>query len=194
MSETALILLAAGSSTRMGSPKQLLDFHGSPLIVHAAQTALAAGCHPVIVVLGAHESAIRPVLADLDVKIVVNERWEAGMGTSIQTGLHELGQASVSGAILSLADQPFVTSDYLRRLMEKHAETGSAIIASRYSGTVGVPVYFARSAFPSLMNLKPQEGCKGVILRAAESAGLVDCPEAEIDIDTPEDYARSRNK
>jgi molybdenum cofactor cytidylyltransferase len=67
------------------------------------------------------------------------------------------------------------------------------IVASRYSGTVGVPAYFAREAFPLLMALAPDKGCKGVILGRSDSALLVDCPDAAIDIDTPEDYQRVRS-
>jgi molybdenum cofactor cytidylyltransferase len=186
---SALILLAAGSSTRMGSAKQLLDFGGKPMLRFAAETAQASGCEPVIIVLGAHEAEIRPALADLDVEIIVNERWAEGMGTSIQAGLRALENRDVCGAILALSDQPFVTSDFLRGLVEKHRESGRSIVAAQYSGTAGVPVFFTRQAFPLLMALKPDQGCKGVILGHPSDALLVDCPDAAKDIDTPEDYA-----
>jgi molybdenum cofactor cytidylyltransferase len=196
MSETAppkpaLILLAAGNSARMGSAKQLLDFGGKPLLRHAVETAQSAACDPVIVVLGANEHEIRPALTGLGVEIAVNERWADGMGTSIQTGLRALGNRDIAGAILALSDQPFVTADFLRGLVERHRQSGKAIVAAQYSGTAGVPVFFVREAFPLLMGLKPDQGCKGVILGHPADALLVDCPEAAIDIDTPEDYARA---
>ncbi|HEX4133712.1 MAG TPA: nucleotidyltransferase family protein [Bryobacteraceae bacterium] len=193
--KSAVILLAAGNSTRMGSTKQLLDFGGKPLLRHTAESAQGSGCHPVIVVLGANEHEVRPVLAGLDVEIVVNERWAEGMGTSIQTGLRALGNRDTSGTILALSDQPFITSDFLSGLVDRHHQSGRPIVAARYSGTAGVPVFFAREAFPLLMALKPDQGCKGVILGHPVSALLVDCPEAAMDIDTPEDYARAmRNR
>jgi molybdenum cofactor cytidylyltransferase len=90
-----------------------------------------------------------------------------------------------------LSDQPFVTSDFLRGLVERHCQSGQPIVAAQYSGTAGVPVFFARQAFPLLMALKPAQGCKGVILGNPSDTLLVDCPEAAIDIDTPDDYARA---
>jgi molybdenum cofactor cytidylyltransferase len=188
---TAIILLAAGNSTRMGSPKQLLDFRGKPLLRHAVETALATGCGRVVVVLGAGAESLRSVLDGLDVDVVINPRWAEGMGTSIQTGLNALAGTDLRGAILALADQPFVTSQSLLRLITGHRATGKPIIASRYSGTVGVPVFFARAAFPSLLALEPNQGCKGVILEFGDQAQLVDCPEAAMDVDTPEDYSRA---
>jgi molybdenum cofactor cytidylyltransferase len=187
----AVILLAAGNSTRMGAPKQLLDFGGQPLLRHAVATAQASGCDRTIVVLGANEGEIRPALDGLNVEIVVNERWAEGMGTSIQTGLQALENTDEGGAILTLTDQPFVTSDFLRELVERRRRSGRPIVAAQYSGTAGVPVFFAREAFPLLMALKPAQGCKGVILGHPADALLVDCPEAAMDIDTPEDYARA---
>lgn len=191
MSE-ALILLAAGSSSRMGSPKQLLPYRGRPLLRHAVETALEAGLSPVIVVLGARAEEIQPALAGLDgVEVVVNPDWSQGMGTSIQTGLAALGSRA-SGAVLALADQPLVTPQTLRRLVDFHRENGHGIVAASYSGTVGVPVFFARSAFPALMALSPDQGCKGVILAHGSSAAHIDCPEAAVDVDTAEDYAALR--
>ena len=186
---TAIILLAAGNSSRMGRPKQLLDFEGKPLVRHAAEVALASGCGPVIVVAGAHETAIRRALTGVAVEIVPNARWPEGMGTSIQCGLRAIGGRIVNGAILALADQPFVSAKFLKGLAEKHQATGKPIVSARYSDTVGVPVFFARDAFPMLMALKADQGCKGIIAGNKSLALLVDCPEAAIDVDTPEDYA-----
>ncbi|MEZ5353841.1 MAG: nucleotidyltransferase family protein [Bryobacteraceae bacterium] len=188
-SKTALVLLAAGSSSRMGCPKQLLSFRGQPLLRHAAETALEAGCSPVVVVLGANSEPLRSVLDGLPVDIRVNARWAEGMGTSIQTGLRALDRATVRGAILALADQPLVDAGFLRRLAYLHRLSGKPIIAARYAGTAGVPVFFARDRFPLLDALPARQGCKGVILGHPDDAMLVDCPEAEIDIDTPDDYA-----
>ena len=169
----------------MGSPKQLLDFKGLPLLRHAALTALAADCGPVVVVLGARSYDLRPAIANMPVETVVNADWALGMGSSIQVGLRALeGRLEVTGAILALGDQPYVTGEFLRRLVVR----GSRIVAARYGGTVGVPAYFSRAAFPLLMALSPEQGCKGVILGNADGRLLVDCKEAEMDIDTPEDY------
>ena len=184
---TAIVLLAAGESRRMGQPKQLLDFKGVPLLRHVALTALAVG--PVIVVLGALADSLRFALDGIPVEIVVNEQWEAGMGASIQTGLRLLeGRGDVTGAILALADQPFVTAEFFARLIAEHVRSGKGIVAASYAGTVGVPAYFSRAAFPHLMALPAGQGCKGVILAQVDDRVLFECPEAELDLDTPEDY------
>ena len=188
MSDTAVVLLAAGNSSRMGSAKQLLPFLGKPLLRHAAEIALASGSHPVVVVLGSRAEELRPVLDGLPVHITVNPHWSQGMGTSIQAGLRVLGSFAVKGAIIALADQPFVSSEILSRLAQMHHESGKAIVAAQYSDTVGVPAFFSRAAFPWLQALPPHQGCKGVILSHAQDSHLVDCPEAAIDIDTPEEY------
>jgi len=184
-----VVLLAAGSSTRMGSPKQLLKFRGKTLIRHAAETALASGCRSVIVVLGARAQQIREELSDVPVEIVENARWQEGMGTSIQTGVCVAEDLKLDGAILALADQPLVTPEILSNLVSEHERTGKPIVASAYAGTVGVPVYFARSHFAQLLALQPSQGCKGVILSGGDDALHIDCPQAETDVDTPEDYA-----
>ena len=113
------------------------------------------------------------------------------MGTSIQTGLRTLEhRPKVSGAILALADQPYITAAVYRLLVEQHLLTGKKLIAASYAETaetVGVPVYFSRASFPLLRALSPEQGCKGVILENAADCLRIDCPQAEIDVDIPED-------
>jgi molybdenum cofactor cytidylyltransferase len=188
MNNIALVLLAAGGSTRMGSPKQLLPYQGRPLIRHAAETAIAAGFDPVMVVLGSQVEPIRAALDGLDVVIVENTEWEEGIGSSIRAGISGAEIMGCDGAILALADQPRVTPEILKRLVEEHEETGRPIIASEYADTVGVPAFFSREYFPKLKGLLPTEGCKAVILANLDQSIRISCPEAETDIDTPGDY------
>jgi len=183
-----LILLAAGNSTRMGEPKQLMDYHGKPLVRHAVDTALSSVCTPVIMVLGAHAGAISEVVRDLPVETVENSWWSEGMGTSIQTGVRAAAERELDGLILALADQPLATAEIYNRLVAQHEITGGRIVTCEYAGTVGVPVMFAKEHFPNLLALRPEQGCKRVILAHATSALRIACPEAEADIDTPVDY------
>lgn len=177
----------------MGSPKQLLDYGGRPLLRHAAEVALRSICPSnTIVVLGARAEELRHALASLPVTILENRCWQEGIGTSIHTGVAHAEAAGLDGVILALADQPFITAESLDRLIYTYLETGRPIVAAQYAGTVGVPVFFAREYFPKLLALKPQQGCKGVILAHAQDTFYVDCPEAEIDIDTPQDYLAIR--
>ncbi len=122
----ALVLLAAGGSTRMGTPKQLLSYKGQPLIRHAAQTALDSGCDPVIVVLGCHIGEIRAALDGLNVVVVENTEWDSGMGTSIRAGISAAEIMGCDGAILALADQPLITAGILKSLMAEYADFGKA--------------------------------------------------------------------
>ena len=144
----AVIILAAGNSTRMGAAKQLLDFRGKPMLRHAAEIAKLAGGDPVIVVLGANESEFRAALAGLDVEIAVNDRWPEGMGTSIHTGLRALENRDISGAILALADQPFVTPEFLSELVARHCEDAKPIVAAQYSVPPGFPCFSRARPFP----------------------------------------------
>jgi len=185
-----LILLAAGSSTRMGEPKQLMDYHGKPLLRHAVETALASVCRPVIVVLGANAAAIGQAVPDLAVETVENLRWSDGMGTSIQAGVRAAAERELDGVILALADQPLMTAEIYNRLVAQQEMTGKPIVTSEYAGTVGVPVLFTKEYFPQLLKLRPQQGCKGVILAHEAAVLRISCPEAEADIDTPVDYQR----
>ncbi|MBN9658580.1 MAG: nucleotidyltransferase family protein [Acidobacteria bacterium] len=190
MQAVTAILLAAGNASRMGAPKQQLDYGGKPLLRHAAETALASQCNTVIVVLGANAGELAPLLDGLAVTVVVNPRWSEGMGTSIHTGVQAAAQGGAEAVLLTLADQPLVTADFLDQLIDLHAETGQPIVAARYAGTVGVPVLFARPYFDGLESLLPTQGCKKLIVANADNALLIDCPEAEFDVDTPDDYGR----
>lgn len=185
-----IVLLAAGASTRMGTPKQLKEFRGKPLIRHAAETALQSNGDRVIVVLGANADLIAPIIDDLPVSIVVNSDWELGMGTSIHAGVAAAQAYGANGLILALADQPMVTPAMLSHLLDEHRRTGCGIVTSAYAETVGVPVFFTPAYFPALLSLQPHQGCKGLILANPDHTFRIACPEAEVDIDTPAEYER----
>lgn len=187
----AVVLLAAGNSSRLGSPKQLLAYNGRSLLRHSAEIALASRADLVCVVLGSEAERLATEVSGLPVVIVPNPRWAEGMGTSIQAGLNAL-PADIDCAILTLCDQPLVTAAILNRLLEAHEATGQPVVTSAYAETVGVPVLFARERFADLLALKPAQGCKGVILAQGPRALQIPCPEAEVDVDTAADYQRLR--
>jgi xanthine dehydrogenase accessory factor len=187
----AAIILAAGASTRLGQPKQLLLHEGTPLIVRAAQAALSAGASPVIVVLGAHAEKIRPALADLPVTIVENPHWAEGMGTSIATGFSALpvGTPTVGSVLLAVCDQPHFSANSIARLRTA-LDGRHTIAATRHGDTAGVPAIFTHSHFPTLRLLRGAEGARRIISAHTDTTALVDLPELAFDIDTPTDLAR----
>ena len=183
----AAVILAAGASTRLGEPKQLIEIGGLPLVRKAAMSALEAGALPVVVVLGAENDQILPALEGLDnLRIALNSRWRTGMASSVAAGLSALAEdADVDGAMLVLADQPFVDAHILRNLISAFGE--ARIVASAYSNTVGVPAVIGREFFPELMELQGDRGA-GPWLRArsADVTGIP-LPVSPLDIDTRDD-------
>ena len=186
------VILAAGSSSRMGTPKQLLSFRGQTLLRRAALAALGAGCRPVIVVTGAHAEQTRVELRGLDVREAFNARWETGMASSVRAGVGALAEADAEAraVVLMLCDQPYVTGEVIASLVAAHRACGSPVVASRYGGGLGVPALFDRTVFAELARLEGAAGAKQVIRKYASEAGFVPFPAGEIDVDTPEDFAR----
>ena len=185
-----LIILAAGASTRMGTPKQLLTYRGCTLIRHMAEVAIASVCQPIAIVLGANGERIKPEISQLPLQIVENQQWQEGMSSSIQVGLEALLAVNqhLDAVAIALCDQPFVSPQTLNQLVEAYHLTGKPIIASEYAGTFGVPALFSRTLFSELMNLKNTEGAKQLIKRHIHEVFSIPFPDGAIDIDTPKDY------
>jgi molybdenum cofactor cytidylyltransferase len=182
------IVLAAGSSSRLGQPKQLLDFHGAPFVRCVAQAALAAGLDPVLVVTGAHADRVEAAVHDLPVRTIHNPDWQqGGQSSSIRTGLERLGPLA-GGAIFLLSDQPQVTTDILAALLECHARSLCPIAAPWVKGRRANPVLFDRSVFPQLGQISGDSGGRALFGRIP----VTDLPWQDesllLDVDTPEDY------
>ncbi|BAY45078.1 4-diphosphocytidyl-2C-methyl-D-erythritol synthase [Scytonema sp. HK-05] len=184
------IVLAAGASTRMGTPKQLLHFEGRSFLRQTVEVAIASVCKPIVVVLGAYAEKMRQEVNQLPVMVVENPQWHEGMGASIQVGMTALNAASeeIEGVVLTLCDQPFVSSDVINQLVAAYHSTGQGIIASEYAGTLGVPALFSRKFFSDLMNLQATSGAKQVIKKYSHEVFPVPFAAGAIDIDTPQDY------
>lgn len=184
-----IIILAAGSSARMGRPKQLLPVDGESLLHKATRSALQSKASNVVVVLGSNEKDHRHAIKDLRVDIIENPNWQSGMGNSLKTGLKYLsGKTTVSGVIIMVCDQPSVTSDHLNELANAYEKTGKPIIASYYSGSPGVPALIARELFAELMVIEDSQGAKRVIQAYPNEVVLVSLLGGEIDLDTPDEY------
>jgi molybdenum cofactor cytidylyltransferase len=186
------VILAAGSSSRMGSPKQTLRFRGESLLRRTARAALGAQCRPIIVVTGANAELSRRELDGLDVREVLNTRWETGMASSVRAGAEGiLGVVpDAAAAVFMLCDQPYVTAEVISGLINAHRATGSTIVASTYGGNFGVPALFSRVLFDELARLEGAAGAKQVIKRHVAEAHFLPFPGGEVDVDTPDDFSR----
>jgi molybdenum cofactor cytidylyltransferase len=186
---TGIIVLAAGASTRMGTPKQLLSIAGIPMIRRVAQNAIDSKFSPVIVVLGPNAELICRELRALKIKVVVNPEWESGLSSSIRCGLKTLLAMApeIEGVILMLADQPNITGDSLQRFIQ--VKNDSCLIAAHYENTLGTPAFFPHAYFGELLQLKGKGGAKSILERHRKKVLAIDLPEAALDIDTPRDFA-----
>lgn len=183
-----LIILAAGSSSRMNSGlKQMLEFQGKTLLRRAAETALQSG-FSTVAVLGANHRSLRAEIEDLPLKISVNKNWESGISSSIKNGLRAFSGEKLDAVIITLCDQPLVTTEVLHKLRDAFIETRSPIAASEYENTVGVPALFAREIFAELEKLQADEGAKKFIKKNMSRTSLVAAPEAAFDVDTSQNF------
>ncbi len=178
----------------MGSPKQTLRYRGESLLRRAALAALGAGCHPVIVVTGANAELSRRELDGLDVREVLNTGWETGMASSVRAGVEALAGADADAVVLMLCDQPHVTADVISGLVAAHRDTRRPVVASTYGGSFGVPALFDRTLFAELAQLEGAAGARQVIKRHASEAHFLSFPSGEVDVDTPDDFARLTTK
>ncbi|MDP3073331.1 MAG: nucleotidyltransferase family protein [Opitutaceae bacterium] len=185
------IILAAGASTRLGTPKQLLELGGRPLLVRAVEAALASPAWPVVVVLGAHAEKIRPALARLPVLVAENPTWAEGMASSLRAGVTTLRQFSrrIDAALVALCDQPAFSAATIAQLVAAQRATGRSIVAARYGGRPGAPALFLRAHFAALAALTGEEGARALLNADPGNVATVDLPELALDLDTPADVA-----
>jgi molybdenum cofactor cytidylyltransferase len=186
----AILLLAAGSSKRMGKPKQLLPYKGRTLLWHAANAAKMAKLGPVVIVTGELDAPIRKNLADLNLSFVQNQNWAQGMATSIVTGINYLTnlQTVPEAVLIMVGDQPAVNEALLKKLWLNWQESGKSIAASGYAEQVGTPAVFTQSLFSELLLLKGDAGAKKLIKKYPDQVHQVSFPDGLLDVDTPEDY------
>jgi len=179
---TAALILAAGASTRLGQPKQLVVLGGETLLERAVRTAREAGLSPVTVVV--HDAALIEMLQARGAQVLLNRKFYEGMSTSIHAGVRWAAGMKANGVVLMTCDQPAVTAGHLCALC---AEPGSAA-GSGYAGKVGIPAYFPSSRFGELMYLSGDVGARAML----RGARVVDCEALGLDIDTEEDLKRAR--
>lgn len=189
---TGIVILAAGSSSRLGQPKQNLVFEGETLLQRIIKRSLAVANGPVIVVLGGNADLIKPTIEDLPVTIICNDNWQHGMSSSITAGITEIQKSGVSSVIITLCDQPFINCDLLTQLMS--GRSSGAIVACSYNNTIGTPALFGSKYFSELLELKGSEGAKHLLIRYKEDARIIPFPLGNVDIDTMDDFNKLNDR
>ncbi|MDB4539390.1 MAG: nucleotidyltransferase family protein [Saprospiraceae bacterium] len=185
----AIIILAAGSSSRLGRPKQLLELNGKTLLQKSIETALNVSIN-VTVVLGANENLVRPTISGFPINIILNENWISGMSGSIQTGMSALKNNEFQAVLIMLCDQPFINASILKGMIEVFEKNKFPIVASEYEKKVGVPAIFDASFFQKLKMLKGQKGAKKLIMNNLDKTKSFMFENGKIDIDTEEDWQK----
>jgi molybdenum cofactor cytidylyltransferase len=179
-------VLAAGASTRFGSPKQLARLSGTTVLHQAIANASVVAGQSVGVVLGASAGEISRVLGQSAVSVVLNRGWQEGLASSIRAAVNS-APASCDGLLLLLADQVAVTADDLKRLHAAWRRHPVLIAAALHGGAAGLPAIFPHWTFPDLLGLRGEGDPRLVIRRNVDRAVRVPMPNAAIDLDTPED-------
>lgn len=184
------VVLAAGISSRLGAPKQLLAYRGRPLLAHVVENLLASQVDEVIVVLGSRAEEVMAVLAGYPVKAVINSKFNNGQSTSLKTGLAALSDA-VKAALFALGDQPLVSTQTIDLLI-RHYRLAGGIIAPYFNGNRGNPVLFDRNFFAEICSLSGDVGAREVLGRHPESLIKVDVLDRGVvfDVDTWVDYCQ----
>jgi molybdenum cofactor cytidylyltransferase len=184
----AAIVLAAGSSSRMGRPKQLLELDGEPLVRRAARIAIAAGADEVVIVARPGDAAIAAAVKGRRVRVVENPKAAEGMGTSIVCGVEAVDQEAA--VLVVLCDQARVTGGHMRELIRIHHIQPKAIVVTEYAGIEGVPAIFPAWCRPELRALTGDRGARSIVEAHREALISIAFEDASIDVDTMEQYRR----
>jgi molybdenum cofactor cytidylyltransferase len=191
-----VIILAAGGSSRMGQPKQLMRFQNKSLlqnIIDQSQKALSFTSY--VLVLGAYAEEIQNSIDPGEFNVIINDNWKKGMAGSIRKGVEGLLaiEPELESILILLSDQPFVTSKLILELIETHLRQGKEITACKYEDAVGVPAIFNRHLFNELCLLEGDRGARMLIKKYAERLAVLSFDLGSIDVDLPDDYNRLLN-
>lgn len=183
------VILAAGRSSRLGRPKQLLQLGGEPLLRHVVRNAVASHLSEVVLVLGHDASVIATAIGEQGQRLELNPDYESGQSSSMRLGLGTI-DPNAAGVLFLLGDQPDIRPEVIDAIIERFQESGAPIVMPTYGGIPANPVLFASQMFPKLADVSGDEGARSVVRRyrnAVEYVAVSDDPPPR-DVDTEDDY------
>lgn len=194
MNNIHILILAAGSSSRMNGIKQLLKFRNKSLLQNATDQARSSDAEKVFCVLGAnHERIIKQINTE-SIIVLHNENWQEGLGSSLAFGIDQISKREESdGILVMLADQPLIDSAYLNSMIQAFSNHTEKIIASNYGKKNGVPALFPKFLYPKLIDLKGDSGAREIIQEIEDLIVSLSAGKSLMDIDTKEDYLKLGN-
>jgi molybdenum cofactor cytidylyltransferase len=188
MNKTGIIILAAGDSSRMGQPKQLMIYKDKTFLQHIIGEAKNAQLEPVICITGYQSELITKNITGMGISIVYNDQWREGMGSGISAGIRQAILSDVDSVIIAVSDQPHVSSDLFAAMQALKDQSGKGIVACSYAGTLGTPVLFGKKYFDPLKSLDGHQGAKNIVQLNGSDVCPITFEKGIIDIDTKEDY------
>lgn len=183
------MILAAGSSSRLGKPKQLVEFKSLPLLQNVLNIAEKLSFDTKILVLGANSERIKDQIEIGNFEVVYNEEWEEGMASSIRKGI-QYSKKDLDHMMILVSDQPLISSENLEKLIEKQLESKAEATFSEYDGNIGVPAIFSKAIFSELAALKGDQGAKKLIVDEKLRFETVKFEGGNFDVDTKEDVEK----
>ena len=190
MNSCGIVILAAGASTRLGKPKQLLQYHGKTLLAHTIHEAVNSNADAVVVILGKDANLFKKEIDEKKVRVATNSSWEEGMASSLRLGLDTLfkDKPYIDAVIFIVCDQPHISSSILNELITTQQKTTKQIVTCNYGDSIGPPALFHKKYFGELMKLSGDTGARKIIEQNMNDVTTILFPEGKIDIDTNEDY------
>jgi molybdenum cofactor cytidylyltransferase len=195
LDNVGVVILAAGSSSRLGQPKQLIIYKNKPLLQNIIDHSLVLSFESKVLILGAYAGEIKENINESEFEVFINEEWEEGIASSIRKGVRcslQI-QPDLEHILFLLSDQPFVSSKLMQELLNTHKKQGKIITGCRYKNTVGVPAIFNKRMFRELCLLKGDRGAKGLIKKYPGKVAFVPFDLGSVDVDKPEDYRKMIN-
>lgn len=186
----AAIILAAGSSSRMSKPKQLLYYKGKSMINNLAQQISTLETDTTICITGYLKNEIEEELKDYNFKFLHNSNYNQGMSSSLKTAVSHIIDSEIDALLVTLSDQPLIPTTHYQNIIHASNDNSIEIVTTSFNKTYGAPTLFKKSLFQDLLKLNAQQGAKSIIKKHREKAIFLDCGEAMYDVDTDEDYMK----